>query len=188
MLTYLDAVEALAKSLLPAYARALDMPADFFDEHFREPMYTLRLAFYPAPDVIKEGDFGLPPHADTSFMTLLAPNPTAGLEIRLPTGRWVNAPFVPGAFLVNGGDMLRRWTNDRFLATPHRVINRTGGARYAVPFFFDCDINTVMAAIPSCVPPGTTSRYDPVSYTDYMTWYLSLKPEQASDGATALDG
>ena len=92
----------------------------------------------PPHDAPAENEFGIAPHTDTSFMTLLAQNRIPGLSIRLPTGRWVDAPAIDGAFLVNGGDLLRRWTNDRFLATPHRVLNRSGQERYAIPFFFDC--------------------------------------------------
>ena len=71
-----------------------------------------------------KNEFGLAPHTDTSFMTLLAQNRIPGLSLRAPEGRWIDAPALPGTFLVNGGDLLRRWTNDRFLATPHRVLNR----------------------------------------------------------------
>ena len=133
VLAYQNAMEALGKSLLPLYAAALDLPPDWFDEAFAEPMFTLRLAHYPRQDVVEENVFGLAPHSDTSFMTLLAQNDTPGLSIRLPNGRWLDAPSLPSSILVNGGDLMRRWTNDRFLATPHRVINRSGQERYAMP-------------------------------------------------------
>ena len=95
-------------------------------------------------------------------MTLLAPNPVPGLSILLPDGRWVDAPAVVDAFVVNGGDILHRWTNERFLSTPHRVINRTGGDRYAIPFFCDPSHDTVIECLQSCrsaahpeIPPIT---------------------------------
>ena len=117
---------------------------------FSEPTYTLRLAHYPRQDVVEDNEFGLAPHPDTSFMTLLAQNAVPGLSIRLPNGRWLDAPSLPGSFLVNGGDLLRRWTNERFLATPHRVINRSGQERYAIPFFMDCSYDWRMACVPTC--------------------------------------
>ncbi len=183
-LAYQDALEGLALSLLPGYALALDLPADFFTEAFRAPMYTLRMSHYPRQEVVEENEFGLAPHTDTSFMTLLAQNKVPGLAIRLPSGRWVDAPAIEGAFLVNGGDLLRRWTNDRFLATPHRVINRSGAERYAIPFFFDCGADHVMAPLPSCVSADTPAKYEPITYTQYMTWYRN----QNYDHARGKDG
>ena len=171
---YCQALEGLGTSLLGLYARALDLPADHFAAAFAEPMYTLRMSHYPQQDVVAEGEFGLAPHSDTSFMTLLAQNAVPGLSIRLPNGRWVEAPALPGSFLVNGGDMLRRWTNERLLATPHRVINRSGRERYAIPFFMDCSYGHSMACLPTCQGPDNPPRYPPMSYPEYMAWYRNL--------------
>ncbi len=186
VLAYCTACEALAKSLLPLYAVALDMPADFFTAAFQQPMFTLRMSHYPPQDQVAANEFGLAPHSDTSFMTLLAQNAVPGLSIRLPNGNWVDAPSIPGSFLVNGGDMLRRWTNDRFLATPHRVINRSGGERYAIPFFFDCDYDWTMRCIPSCATPDEAPRYEPITYPEYMRWFRD-KNYRAANG-TELAG
>jgi isopenicillin N synthase-like dioxygenase len=173
-LRYTAALEGLAKSLVSIYALALDLPGDYLDAAFARPMFKLRMSHYPPADPEAENEFGLAPHTDTSFMTFLAPNPVPGLSIRLPSGKWVDAPPIEGAFLVNGGDMLRRWTNDRFLATPHRVINRTGGERYALPFFFDCWAEHVMECLPSCAGPGNPPKYDPITYVEYMSWFRSM--------------
>lgn len=168
---YCEAMEQLGLALLPIYAAALDLPTDFFAEAFREPQYTLRMSHYPPQPAFEENEFGLAPHTDTSFMTMLAQNRIPGLAIRLPSGCWIDAPALPETFLVNGGDMLRRWTNERFLATPHRVINRSGGDRYAIPFFFDCNIDHVMMCLPSCTGPENPPRHPPTTYMDYMIWY-----------------
>jgi isopenicillin N synthase-like dioxygenase len=174
-------MEKLAKSLLPLYATALDLPAGHFDALFAEPSYTLRMSHYPQHDAPADNEFGLAPHTDTSFMTLLAQNKIPGLSIRLPTGRWVDAPAIDGAFLVNGGDLLRRWTNDRFLATPHRVANRSGKERYAIPFFFDCGAEVTMECLPTCREPGQPARYEPITYAAYMDWYRRMNFGQAKD-------
>jgi isopenicillin N synthase-like dioxygenase len=171
VVAYCDAMERLALSLLPLYAEALELPPGFFDEPFRDPQLTLRMSHYPPQPIVEENEFGLAPHTDTSFMTLLAQNEIPGLAIRTQSGRWIDAPALAGTFLVNGGDMLRRWTNDRFLATPHRVINRSGRDRYAIPFFFDCRIDYPMTCLPTCVRPGETPRYPVTTYMDYMIWY-----------------
>jgi isopenicillin N synthase-like dioxygenase len=176
---YNTAMEALALKLLPLYATALDLQADHFAEAFQEPTYTLRMSHYPPQDVVEDNEFGLAPHTDTSFMTMLAQNDVPGLSIRLPNGKWIDAPALPGSILVNGGDLMRRWTNDRFLATPHRVINRSGGERYAIPFFLDCNYEYQMACLPTCQDLDNPPRYPPITYPDYMTWFRDLNYARA---------
>lgn len=174
VLAYCAAMERLGTSLLPLYALALGLTPDWFDAAFSEPMYTLRMSHYPRQDEPLENEFGIAPHSDTSFMTLLAQNDIPGLAIRLPNGRWLEAPPIPGSFLVNGGDLLRRWTNERFLATPHRVINRSGRERYAIPFFMDCSYDWRMDCVPTCCGPDNPPRYEPITYPDYMTWFRNV--------------
>jgi isopenicillin N synthase-like dioxygenase len=179
VLSYNDAMEGLGLSLLPLYAVALELPPDYFAQAFRMPSYTLRMSHYPQQEVVEDNEFGLAPHTDTSFMTMLAQNEVPGLSIRLPNGRWLDAPALPGSILVNGGDLLRRWTNDRFLATPHRVINRSGQERYAIPFFMDCDYDWRMECLPSCTDAETPPKYEPITYPEYMTWFRNLNYSQA---------
>ena len=129
------------------------------------------MTHYPQQDGPIEDDFGLAPHTDTSFLTLLAPNDVPGLSIRTQSGKWIDAPAIADAYVVNGGQMLQRWTNDFFLATPHRAINRSGGERYAIPFFCDSNIDWPVAAVPTCVGPDKPPKYPTTWYTDYMVWY-----------------
>ena len=174
MVDYCNTMECLVQKMVRLYARALDLPAIYFDAPFEDLQFSLRMTHYPHQDGPVEDEFGLAPHTDTSFMTLLAPNKVPGLSIRAPSGRWIEAPPIEGAFLVNGGDMLRRWTNDRFLATPHRVINRSGAERYAIPFFFDGWCEHVMECLPTCTGPGNPPRYEPTTYLEYMAWFRSM--------------
>ncbi|MBC9205260.1 hypothetical protein IBL26_00315 [Roseomonas aerophila] len=120
---------------------------------------------------MEENEFGLAPHTDTGFMTLLAQNDVPGLNIGTRDGRWIDAPAIPGTFIVNGGDMLRRWTNDRFLATPHRVINRSGKERYSIPLFFDTTLDDPMSCLPNCSSPDNPLRYEPITLMQYMLWH-----------------
>jgi isopenicillin N synthase-like dioxygenase len=168
---YCDTMERLVQQLVRLYARALDLPAEYFDQPFREPQYKLRMTHYPPQAGRPEDEFGIAPHTDTSFLTLLAPNDVPGLSIRTQTGKWIDAPAVPDAYVVNGGQMLQRWTNDSFLATPHRAVNHSGGERYALAFFCDSNIDWPVAAVPSRVGPGRPPKYPTTCYTDYMTWY-----------------
>ncbi len=171
---YCDAMEQLALGILPVYAAALDLPPDYFREAFREPQYQLRMSHYPHTPELRDNEYGLAPHADTSFMTLLAPNKVPGLSLRTASGRWIDAPAVDGAFLVNSGQMLNRWSNGRFRATPHRVVNQSGGERYAIPFFFDCTIDHLMTCLPTCTSPDNPPKYESTTYMEFVSRYQAL--------------
>jgi isopenicillin N synthase-like dioxygenase len=191
LVAYCDALEQLMRRLVPLYARALDLPADWFDAAFSEPQYKLRATHYPRveappPAHPDDDEFGIAPHTDTSFLTLLAPNKVPGLSIRTPAGRWIEAPPIPGAFVVNGGQLLQRWTNGRFLATPHRAVNRSGGERYALAFFCDANIDCEIAPVPTCTGTANPPRYEPTNYTDYMIAYQTRTYNVFGDDAAEI--
>src|SRR5262249_15601702 len=118
VLAYMGAMETLCRRLVPIYATALDLPPDAFDRAYTEPHLIQRMTHYPPLAADEAASLSLTPHTDSGFMTLLASNPVPGLSILLPDGRWVDAPVVADTFVVNGGDILHRWTNERFLSTP----------------------------------------------------------------------
>jgi isopenicillin N synthase-like dioxygenase len=183
---YCNTMEQLVQKMVRLYARALDLPAEYFDTPFEDLQFSLRMTHYPHQDGPVEDEFGLAPHTDTSFLTLLAPNDVPGLSIRTQSGKWIDAPAIDNAYVVNGGQMLQRWTNDTFLATPHRAINRSGGERYAIPFFCDSNIDWPIAAVPTTVGPDKPPKYPTTYYTDYMAWYQKrnydvLNEAQAAD-------
>jgi isopenicillin N synthase-like dioxygenase len=165
------ALERLCQRLVPIYAAALDMPTDTFDAAYAEPHIILRMSHYPPLGDDERDDVSLVPHTDSGFMTLLAPNPVPGLAIQLPDGRWIDAPGVEDAFVVNGGDILHRWTNERFLSTPHRVINRSHRDRYAIPFFCDPNHDTLIECLPGCCSPANPAKYPPIQFGDYAAWF-----------------
>ncbi len=183
---YCNTMERLVQKMVCLYARALDLPAAYFDTPFEDLQFSLRMTHYPHQDGPVEDEFGLAPHTDTSFLTLLAPNDIPGLSIRTQSGKWIDAPAIDNAYVVNGGQMLQRWTNDTFLATPHRTINRSGGERYAIPFFCDSNIDWPIAAVPTTVGPDRPPKYPTTYYSDYMAWYQKrnydvLNEAQAAD-------
>jgi len=182
IIEYCDEVEKLALKLLPIYALALALPVDFFTEAFREPQFALRMSHYPAltQEQLEDNQFALAPHTDSSFMTLLPANEIPGLAIRNPNGEWFEQPVIPGSFTVNTGDMLYRWSNHRFRSTPHRVINRSGVERYAIPFFFDATCDYRMSCIPTCQSAENPAKYEPTSYAEYMLWFASTNYPQVT--------
>jgi isopenicillin N synthase-like dioxygenase len=182
---YCDTMERLVQKMVRLYARALDLPAEYFDTPFKDCQYSLRMTHYPHQDGPVLDEFGLAPHTDTSFLTLLAPNDVPGLSIRTQSGKWIDAPAIPDAYVVNGGQMLQRWTNDVFLATPHRAVNRSGGERYAIPFFCDSNIDWPVAAVPTTVGPDKPPKYPTTYYSDYMAWYQKRNYDVLNDANLA---
>jgi isopenicillin N synthase-like dioxygenase len=167
---YYAALETLALRMLPLYDRALGMPDGFFAARCTRPHASLRLTHYPAMDYGQD-EYGIAPHTDSSFMTLLAQNPVPGLQIRTQAGEWIDAPVIPGTFVVNTGDVLNRWTNGRFLSTPHRAFNVTKAPRYAIPFFFHPDIDASLACLPTCTDAANPPRFPAQTVGEYMSWF-----------------
>jgi isopenicillin N synthase-like dioxygenase len=171
VLAYYEACSTLAARLHRAFACDLGLDLDFFADKFRRPMETLRLLHYPAaPSTGEPSRAGA--HTDYGNLTLLATDDVGGLEVRARSGEWLSAPVVEGAFVVNIGDCLMRWTNDVYVSTPHRVINRSPRARYSVAFFCDADPEAWVAAIPSCVPDGEAPRHPPLTAGEHLSQRL----------------
>jgi isopenicillin N synthase-like dioxygenase len=169
-LRYYDAMDAMAQRLLPLFARALDLPADFFASLCDQPLTTLRLTHYP-PARYNANEYGIAPHTDSSFFTLLAQNKVPGLQIRTPSGTWIDAEVTPNSFVVNIGDVLHRWSNGRFLSTPHRAFNTSAGPRYAVPYFFHPNPDTMIDCLPTCSVDGQAPRFPAMTVGAYMAWF-----------------
>lgn len=170
VLAYTDAVDALGRRLLPACAVALELPPDTFDAAFAESQFSFRLSHYP-PVAAAPNQFGIAPHTDANFMTFLAQTEVPGLQVRLPSGDWLDVPYVRDSYAVNSGDMMYRWTNGRFKSTPHRALPPVGRHRYAIPFFLGPHLDTVIACLPTCQGPDNPSRFPPISYDQYLHWW-----------------
>ena len=160
--------------MLPLYAVALELDADFFVDKFPlgKTLSKLRVAYMP-PDKLEDGEFNVAPHTDGSFMTLLATSDQPGLELLAQSGRWIQAPLLPGAFVVNAGDLLHRWSNGRVMSTPHRVINTSGTDRYSIPFFVHPTGDTVIDCLPTCLGPGRPTPEPPTTCAEYQTWFMA---------------
>lgn len=168
---YYEAMSEVGQVMLRLYALAAGMPADHFLPFFDPALATLRLTHYPAL-AAESGQWGIDPHSDAGFMTMLPSNPVAGLAIQAPDGTWFDVEQEPRSFVVNAGDMLRRWSNDRFRSTRHRALNASGRDRYAIPYFFDPRADTVIDVLPSCVDERHPSRYEPLVYRDYLSAFM----------------
>ena len=169
VIAYRDAMCTFARSFNRLLAVALGLPAAFFDPHFERPTAWVRLVRYPPePPGTPSDQYGAAPHTDYGFITFLAQDRLDGLEVRARDGGWISAPPVPDTFVVNVADMLARFSNGRWPSTPHRVRNASGRDRYSVPFFWDTDLHSEIACLPTCTGPGNPPRHEPVRYGDYV--------------------
>lgn len=164
---YAAEIERVALALVPVYAAALGLAADFFDEAFTSPFWRLRMTRYHPTGQAEVDDYGIAPHVDTTFFTLLAQS-GPGLVIHSPRkDQWLEVPLVEDALVVNTGELLKQWSNDRFLSVKHFVPPHPGpGERYSVPFFFNATADYPMACLPTCHGPDNPPRYPTVSYLE----------------------
>ncbi|MEM7686373.1 MAG: 2-oxoglutarate and iron-dependent oxygenase domain-containing protein [Pseudomonadota bacterium] len=174
VLDYFDAVLDLGCGLHRAIALDLGLPPEHFQPSFSAPMATLRLLHYPPGD---GAGIGAGAHTDYGSITLLMTDAEAGLQVRPRGGDWTDVPHVPGAFVVNIGDCLMRWTNDIYVSTPHRV-RAPKRRRRSIAFFMDPNPDAVISAL-----PGTgDAKYASVTGADYLRSRLDATyvPETAT--------
>jgi isopenicillin N synthase-like dioxygenase len=165
MVRYFKTMEAFGERMLPLLARSLDMPAGFFRPFFADEAHVnLRFLHYPPQEIDDPEQFGQGPHTDNSYITFLAREDTPGLAVRLPSGEWLSPPLIDGTFLVNLGNVMKRWSNDRFLSTPHGVVNDSGRDRYSIATFFDPNYKAVVD--PAAF--GTLGLHPPVQAGNYI--------------------
>jgi isopenicillin N synthase-like dioxygenase len=174
MLGYFKALENVGERMLPVLDRALDMPVGHFAPFFSDEAHiNLRFLHYPPQDTQDDEQFGQAPHTDNSFITILAREKVPGLAVQLPSGEWLPPPLIPGTFLVNLGNMMKRWSNDRFLSTPHGVLNDSGTDRYSIAFFYSPNPARTIECLPSCTGPGNPARYPRAVYGDLILEFFN---------------
>ena len=178
---YYARMERFAQGLLPLFATALDLPPDWFDKAFIGGQSTLRLSHYP-PTQGDPDQFGISPHCDSNFLTILPQSTVEGLYVR-PAGRpWMKAPYLPGSFVINAGDTCHRWTNHRFRSTEHLATNPTPDKhRYAIPFFVAPHSRWPITCIPTCTDAANPPRYPTYTYEEHRLWFMRNNYQRAAD-------
>lgn len=160
---YYDAVCKVGRRLMSAIAVSLDQSPQFFDAFYQKPLARGQLVYYPPSTDADEAEqrFGVAPHTDFGVLTILLQDTSGGLQIQSKSGVWIEAPPIDGTLVCNIGDLLARWSNNRFSSTVHRVINRTNNARFSIPVFFDPHTDTIIDPIDLGVT-YRESKYKPV--------------------------
>jgi isopenicillin N synthase-like dioxygenase len=162
MLSYYDAALDLGVRLSRAIALDLGLPEDHFDCAFHEPLAALRVLHYP-PATGAAGEIGAGAHSDYGVVTLLMTDGEPGLQVKPRGGDWMDVPHVDGAYVVNIGDCLMRWTNDIYVSTPHRVLPPKRQRR-SVAMFVEANPDVVVEALPGTGAP----KYPAIRAADYL--------------------
>ena len=167
---YDAAVRALAQRLMRLVALGLGLRGEHFERFMQDPMPVLRLLHYPPQRAaVEPGQIGCGAHTDWGGITLLAQDDAGGLQVQARGGEWTAAAPIAGSFVVNLGDLMARWTNDRYRSTLHRVINRHAGCdRYSIAYFFDIDHHAEVSALPGCFDAADPPRYAPITAGEHV--------------------
>ncbi|WP_421724430.1 isopenicillin N synthase family dioxygenase [Bauldia sp.] len=172
---YIAAMDELAADMRRLFALGLGLAEEWFDPFYNRPLFQQSFLHYrPAKSANKEDlEIGAGEHRDTGAFTILMQDEVGGLEVGHVEHQWVAATPIKGAYVINIGDMMMRWTNGRFVSTPHRVVNRSNRPRYSMPYFANPDYDAIIAPIPSLIEPGTKPAYEPLHFGTFMDQFYA---------------
>ena len=174
---YFREVERLATEIMRVFALALDVPESYFDDKIDRHISRIRARCYPpvsASPADAEGQSRAGAHTDYGSLTILKPEEqAAGLQVFGKDGKWAEVPNIPGCFVVNIGDLMARWTNDRWVSTLHRVVipdtpEARRRRRLSVVFFHNPNYDALVECIPTCRDDGTPAKYDATAAGEYL--------------------
>lgn len=170
---YITRMRQLSDELMALCAMALGLPAGYFAPFLDHPTYGVNLNWYPPADPAaapEPGQYRIGPHTDFGTVTVLDREPgRGGLQICTRDGAWVDPPYDPGALTVNIGDLLARWTGDRWRSTRHRVLpphpEAPGEDLLSLIFFYEANHDAVVESLP---PPIGRRTFAPVIAHEYL--------------------
>jgi isopenicillin N synthase-like dioxygenase len=147
-------------------ALSLNLSNKYFENAglFDQPCLFLRMIHYcPVLSDPSKKIYGAAPHTDYGFITILTTDGNPGLQIEKQKGEWVDVPHMPGALIVNLGDMLEKMTGNMYKSTMHRVVMKQEKDRYSAAFFFEPNANFVIKTIENC-----GEFQEPVKFGDHL--------------------
>ena len=157
-------------------AVALDLPESWFEDKIDHHFSSLAANHYPSqerPPAPRQ--LRIAGHTDSGSLTLIPQDGSqGGLEIKHPaTGSWLSVPSIPGTFVVNIGDLMAQWTNDRWVSTLHRVVNPDAGdaaksRRLSLVYFHQPNEDALIECIPTCADAGKPARYAPITAGEHI--------------------
>jgi isopenicillin N synthase-like dioxygenase len=184
---WIAAMESLGRLVCRALARALSQPADAFAPYFTpHPEVLVKIIHYPRRDT--DTRQGVGEHRDTGLVTFLLQDDTGGLQVRL-AHEWIDVPSVPGAFVVNLGEMMQLLTHGYFAATVHRVVSPPDRDRYSIAYFFNPKLEATLTplrlppALAAAAPGGASDDADNPILANYGDNSLKVRMRSHPDVA-----
>lgn len=172
---YFRTLNALGATIMQIFATALDLPEHFFDDKIEPPQAFMRVINYPdQPDNPLPGQLRAGAHSDYGTLTILrSENVAGGLQVRDRTGAWIDVVAMPDSFVINIGDMMQYWTNDRWISTIHRVVNppryqKLGSRRQSIVFFHSPNENTLISCLDGCSSAANPPKYAPILAGEHL--------------------
>ena len=174
MSDYYRAMDSTYHTIMRLFAVALDLPETYFDSMIDKHGSLLRLTHYPALDSEPlPGEYRSATHTDGGALTILHIDDTPdSLQVKLRSGEWINVNRIPGAFIINIGDMMMRWTNDKWTSNWHRVVNPPmvngrSERRLSLVFFAATNYDTIVECLPNCSDADHPPLYPPINAEVY---------------------
>ena len=160
--------------IMKLFATALDLPETYFNKYIDKHGSLLRLTHYPALDSEPQpGEHRSGEHTDGGALTILHIDDTPdALQVKLRSGEWIYVNRLPGTFIINIGDMMMRWTNDRWVSNWHRVVNPPmvngrSERRLSLVFFAAANHDTIVECLPNCSDAEHPPLYEPINAGEY---------------------
>lgn len=167
---YWDESANLANTLMKAFALGLDLEESFFVDKFTHCASSLRVLHYPEGVKLQPGQFRASEHTDYGALTVLY-STAPGLQVKRRDGKWIDVEIPWGQFVINIGDMMAFWTNDRWVSTPHRVIAKDHAEpvkRFSLVLFHNPNHDALVECIPTCQSQTNPWKYSPVKSGDFI--------------------
>ncbi|KAL7935991.1 hypothetical protein V8C35DRAFT_333188 [Trichoderma chlorosporum] len=182
MMSFFEQCKALHVEVMRAIALGMGFEEDFFDRFVDVGDNNLRLLHYPAvqsevfntPGQVRAGE-----HSDYGSITLLFQDNRGGLQVKSPSGTFVDATPMEDTIVVNAGDLLARWSNDTIKSTIHRVVEppRREGAtypsRYSIAYFCNPNFKDLIEVLPGTYATEQEKKYDSINSGDYLVQRLT---------------
>ena len=171
---YYEQMDRLFKKMMRVFAVALELPESYFDPFLDKHGSTLRLIHYPALEYEpRPGELRSGAHTDTGTMTILHIDDTpSALQVLTRSGEWLDLNKVEGAFIINIGDLMMQWTNDKWMSNTHRVanppiVNGRSDRRLSIVYFCQMNYDTLVECLPNCCGPDNPPKYEPIRSGEY---------------------
>ncbi|KAK9286764.1 hypothetical protein L1049_015168 [Liquidambar formosana] len=165
---YAQEVEKLSKKLLQLICLSLGLPWNRLNGYFEDQMSFVRFNHYP-PCPVPHLALGVGRHKDISALTILAQDDVGGLEVKRKTdGEWIRVKPTPDAYIINVGDILQVWSNEKYESVEHRVVANPAKDRLSIAFFFNPPHYTTVEPLEELINEQNPSKYNPYNWGKFF--------------------